>query len=55
VCAVARGTYSHRRRHNKRIEVGLFNAEPGRDAFDAKNVIVIERRPIRSGKQVLKS
>jgi ABC-type transport system involved in multi-copper enzyme maturation permease subunit len=38
---------------DERIEVGLFTAEPGRDAFDAKNVIVMERRPIRSGAQVL--
>jgi ABC-2 type transport system permease protein len=36
------------------IEVGLFTAEPGRDGFDAKHVIVMERRPIRSGAQVLK-
>jgi ABC-2 type transport system permease protein len=38
----------------ERIEVGLFTAEPGRDAFDAKNVIIMERRPIRSGAQVLR-
>ena len=38
----------------ERIEVGLFTAEPGSDAFDAKNVIIMERRPIRSGAQVLK-
>jgi ABC-2 type transport system permease protein len=37
----------------ERIEVGLFTAEPGRDAFDAKHVILMERRPIRSGAQVL--
>ncbi|MDP8913994.1 MAG: aminopeptidase [Pseudomonadota bacterium] len=36
------------------IEVGLFTAEPGRGAFDAKNVILMQRQPIRSGKQVLK-
>src|SRR3712207_2038062 len=29
----------------ERIEVGLFTAEPGRDAFDAKHVIAMERRP----------
>ena len=34
--------------------MGLFTAEPGRDAFDARHVIVMERRPIRSGAQVLK-
>ena len=38
----------------ERIEVGLFTAEPGRDAFDAKHVIVMERRPVRSGAQVLR-
>jgi ABC-type transport system involved in multi-copper enzyme maturation permease subunit len=37
----------------ERIEVGLFTAEPGRDAFDAKHVIVMERRLIRSGSQVV--
>ncbi|HEX8443297.1 MAG TPA: M1 family aminopeptidase [Allosphingosinicella sp.] len=36
------------------IEIGLFTAEPGRGAFDAKNVIRMERQPIRSGNQVLK-
>jgi ABC-2 type transport system permease protein len=38
----------------ERIEVGLFTEEPGRDGFDAKSVIVMERRPIRSGAQVLR-
>jgi aminopeptidase N len=38
----------------ERIEVGLFTVEPGSDAFDSKNVIVMERRPIHSGAQVLK-
>ena len=38
----------------ERAEAGLFTAEPGRDAFDAKHVIVMERRPIRSGAQVLR-
>jgi aminopeptidase N len=37
----------------ERIEVGLFTAEPGRGAFDAKNVLVMERQPIRSGRQEL--
>jgi ABC-2 type transport system permease protein len=39
---------------DERIEVGLFTAQPGRDAFDAKHVIVMERRPVRSGVQVLR-
>jgi ABC-2 type transport system permease protein len=38
----------------ERIEVGLFAAEPGRDAIDSKHLIVMERRPIRSGAQVLR-
>ena len=38
----------------ERIEVGLFTAEPGLDAFASKHVVVMERRPIRSGAQVLR-
>jgi len=38
----------------ERIEVGLFTAEPGRDTFDASSVVLVERHPIRSGRQVLK-
>jgi aminopeptidase N len=38
----------------ERIEVGLFTAEPGRGAFNAKDVIRMDLQPIRSGKQVLK-
>lgn len=38
----------------ERIEIGLFTAEPGRDAFDKSNVVLMERHPIRSGRQVLK-
>jgi aminopeptidase N len=38
----------------ERIEVGLFTAEPGRDAFGARHVIVMERQPVRSGAQVLR-
>ena len=40
-------------RLDERIEVGLFTAEPGRDVFDTKDVVLMERRPIRSGRQVL--
>ena len=39
---------------DERIEVGLFTAEPGRDAFDTSHVLMMERQQIRSGKQVLK-
>jgi ABC-type transport system involved in multi-copper enzyme maturation permease subunit len=38
----------------ERIEVGLFTAEPGREAFHQSDVILMERQPIRSGIQVLK-
>lgn len=38
----------------ERIEIGLFTAEPGDEVFDANDVILFERHPIRSGKQVLK-
>lgn len=36
------------------IEIGLFTAEPGQGAFDRSNVILMERRPIRGGSQVLR-
>ncbi len=36
------------------IEIGLFTAQPGEGAFDRKDVILMERRPIRTGTQVLK-
>jgi ABC-2 type transport system permease protein len=39
---------------SERIEVGLFTAEPGRHAFDKSHVLLMERQPIRSGRQVLK-
>lgn len=35
------------------IEVGLFGARPGLGAFSAKDVILIERRPIKDGKQII--
>ena len=37
-----------------RVEVGLFAAAPGLEVVESQNVIVMERRPIRSGAQVLK-
>jgi aminopeptidase N len=37
-----------------RIEIGLFTALPGRGAFDRSNVVLMERRPIRGGRQVLR-
>jgi aminopeptidase N len=36
------------------IEIGLFTAEPGRGAFNRKDVIRMERQPVRTGRQVLK-
>ncbi len=35
------------------FEFGVFTAEPGRGAFSADDVIVMERRPIRSGRQTI--
>ena len=39
---------------DERIEIGLFTAEPGREVFDKSHVLLMERHPIRSGRQVLK-
>jgi aminopeptidase N len=36
------------------IEIGLFTAEPGRGTFDRKNVILMQRQPVRTGKQVFR-
>lgn len=36
------------------IDVGLFTAEPGKGAFDQGDVILLERRRIRTGVQVLR-
>ncbi len=38
----------------EKIEIGLFTAQPGRDAFDQADVILMERHPLRSGRQLLK-
>jgi len=38
---------------DERVDVGLFTAEPGRAAFNAKSVIALEPRRIRSGTQRL--
>jgi ABC-2 type transport system permease protein len=35
------------------IEVGLFTGRPGIGAFGAKDVVVIERKPVSGGKQVI--
>lgn len=39
---------------NETMEVGLFAAEPGQGAFDQKDVVLLERRPIRTGTQTLR-
>lgn len=39
---------------NESIDVGLFAAEPGKGAFDQGDVILLERRPIRTGVQTLR-
>ncbi|MEG0819450.1 MAG: M1 family aminopeptidase, partial [Brevundimonas sp.] len=39
---------------NETFDVGLFSAEPGKGAFDQKSVILMERRPLRSGTQVFR-
>ncbi|WP_326524016.1 ABC transporter permease/M1 family aminopeptidase [Sphingomonas sp.] len=36
------------------IDIGLFDARPGLGAFAAKDVILMERRPIRSGEQQIR-
>jgi ABC-2 type transport system permease protein len=37
-----------------RMALGLFTAQPGDGAFDRKNVLLMERRPVKSGKQVFR-
>lgn len=37
-----------------RIEIGLFTAAPGSGAFDRRHIVLMERRPIRSGRQTLR-
>ncbi|HEX8481554.1 MAG TPA: M1 family aminopeptidase [Allosphingosinicella sp.] len=37
-----------------RIEIGLFTAEPGGGAFDRRHIVLMQRRPIKSGRQVLR-
>jgi aminopeptidase N len=39
---------------NERIEIGLFSAEPGLAVVKAKNMLVMERRPVRAGAQVVR-
>ncbi|MGZ9114501.1 MAG: aminopeptidase, partial [Brevundimonas sp.] len=39
---------------NQTFDIGLFTAMPGKGAFNARNVVLLERRPIRSGVQTLR-
>ncbi len=39
---------------NETFDIGLFSAEPGKGAFDASNVLLFERRPLRSGTQTFR-
>jgi ABC-2 type transport system permease protein len=39
---------------NESMDVGLFTAEPGKGVFDETNVVLMERRTIRSGVQTLR-
>lgn len=39
---------------NEAFDVGLFTAMPGKGGFDEEDVILLERRPIRSGVQTLR-
>lgn len=38
---------------NEVLDIGLFTAEPGKKGFAQKDVVAMERRPIRSGTQTL--
>ncbi len=39
---------------NETFDIGLFTAEPGKGVSDDEDVILVERRPIRSGTQTLR-
>ncbi len=39
---------------NETFDIGLFSAAPGDKAFDTKNVMAFQRRPLRSGTQVFR-
>ncbi|KQY84783.1 M1 family aminopeptidase [Brevundimonas sp. Root1423] len=39
---------------NEMFDIGLFTAMPGKGAFNTRNVVLLERRPIRSGVQTLR-
>ncbi|HEX8468805.1 MAG TPA: M1 family aminopeptidase [Allosphingosinicella sp.] len=37
-----------------RIAIGLFTADPGRGAFDRRNVLTMQRQPVKSGRQIFR-
>ena len=39
---------------NETIDIGVFSAEPGKGAFDRRNVLAFERRPVRTGTQTFR-
>jgi ABC-type transport system involved in multi-copper enzyme maturation permease subunit len=39
---------------NEQISIGLFTAQPGQGAFDRKDVLVMQRQRVRSGKQAFR-
>ena len=39
---------------NEVFDIGVFMAEPGKGTFNARDVVLLERRPIRSGLQTLR-
>jgi ABC-2 type transport system permease protein len=39
---------------NETFDIGLFSAEPGDGAFDAGDVLLFERRPLRTGEQTFR-
>lgn len=39
---------------NESFDIGFFTAEPGKGRFDQKDVILLERRPVRTGVQTLR-
>jgi len=39
---------------NESIDIGLFTAEPGKGEFDKANVVLMERRPLKTGVQTFR-
>ena len=45
--------YPEERRMADTIDIGLFTARPGQGAFSAKDVLVMTRLPVKTGRQTL--